>query len=196
MLILTKHINSIFNSVSYILIEESTYECWIIDIGDYEFIKEFIKGYNLQGVFLTHIHYDHIYGLNKLVIDYPNIPIYTNTYGLNILSNPYDNLSFYHNDDFILLKPENVLLINEDTTLSIGQSRISFIQTPGHNDSCICFLINNLFFTGDSYIPGAKPVTKILGGNKKKYNDSLIKIFNIINDNIIICPGHENILQK
>ena len=193
MLRLTKHVNKIFNSVSYILIVESTNECWIIDVGDYEIIKEIIKEYNLKGVFLTHIHYDHIYGLNKLIIDYPNIPIYTNTHGLNILTNPYDNLSFYHDDDFILLKPENVLLINENTNLNIGQSKISFIETPGHNDSCICFLINNFLFTGDSYIPGAKPVTKIFGGNKIKYKDSLEKIFNVINDNVIICPGHENI---
>lgn len=196
MLILTKHINSIFNSVSYILKEESTKECWIIDIGDYEIIKGIIKEYNLKGVFLTHIHYDHIYGLNKLVIDYPHIPIHTNTHGLKILSNPYDNLSFYHDDDFIFLKPENVFLINENTNLNIGESKISFIETPGHNDSCICILINNFLFTGDSYIPGAKPVTKIAGGNKMKYKDSLVKIFNVMNDNITICPGHESIRQK
>jgi len=78
MLEIVSHVNSMYNSISYVLLEHGTKECWIIDVGDFFQIKSLFDGYNLKGVLLTHVHYDHIYGLNELQADYPDVPIYTN----------------------------------------------------------------------------------------------------------------------
>ena len=105
MLRLLSHVNSIFNSVSYVIIDDDNLQCWIIDVGDYEDIKVLMAGYELAGVLLTHVHYDHIYGINKLLTDYPNVPIFTNKYGLKSLASPSDNLSTYHSDELVIQKP-------------------------------------------------------------------------------------------
>jgi len=66
----------------------------LVDIGDYAEIKEhFLEQYSLQGVFLTHTHFDHIYGLNELLEDYPDVPVYTNAFGKkgNFIESLYKN---------------------------------------------------------------------------------------------------------
>lgn len=41
------------------------------------------------------------------------------------------------------------------------------IETPGHCPSCLTYYTDNYIFTGDSYIPNVKVVTKLPYGDKK-----------------------------
>ena len=58
-------VNTVFTSNTYILSVEGKDGLVLIDIGDITPIKQFVqeKGGTVQALFLTHTHYDHIYGI-------------------------------------------------------------------------------------------------------------------------------------
>lgn len=190
MITLKHHVNSIFNSVCYVLIDEETKESIVIDVGDYDVIKNLFIDSHLKAVLLTHVHYDHIYGLNKLLQDYPDVPIYTNAFGKHALSDPFDNLSVYHGDEFFISKRANVKTISDGEILFMGKNRIYVLETPGHDFSCLCFLICSFLFTGDSYIPGGSVFCKLQNGNKVLAEQSLKRILEY--KNTTIFPGHSS----
>lgn len=189
MLEIVSHVNSIYNSISYVLLEHGTKECWIIDVGDFDVIKSLFDGYNLRGVLLTHVHYDHIYGLNELQADYPDVPIYTNEYGAKNLVSPIENLSSYHGEDFILSRTNGVKIIKEGNVILIGSYSLLVIDTPGHDYSCLSFCVDNNLFTGDSYIPGEKVFTKLQNGNKQLAEYSCQRLLRL-GEKCFIRPGH------
>lgn len=82
---LYKVVNSIFTSYTYIL-PVGEKECWLVDCGDIDKVIE--AGWKVKGVLLTHVHFDHIYGLNELMKYMPNAVVYTNTEGQQALQNP------------------------------------------------------------------------------------------------------------
>ncbi len=95
MLQIEEIINSIFFSKTYILYQEYDNKAWLVDIGDIEPVIEFCENRQLfvEGVFLTHIHFDHIYGLQSLVDHYPKCKVYTTEYGRTALASDKLNMS-------------------------------------------------------------------------------------------------------
>ena len=65
--------NSIFTSKTYILSKEGEDKAWLVDIGDVEPVLSYLKERNLvvEGIFLTHAHFDHIYGIVSLMRQFP-----------------------------------------------------------------------------------------------------------------------------
>jgi glyoxylase-like metal-dependent hydrolase (beta-lactamase superfamily II) len=177
--------NSFFNSNSYVVAIED--DVWIIDPGDAEpLINEVNKyGRGLKGILLTHSHFDHIYGLNEIVARYTEVPIYTNELGAKMLVSAKLNMSKYCERPFELQYPENVILTNDHT--DIGPFRV--YATPGHNPSCLTFVVRNAIFTGDAYIPGIAVVTNLPKSDKLQSDQSVKLILDLAKDKIIY-PGH------
>lgn len=189
-LILKKHLNKISKSYSYVVIDPEKNHSWIIDIGDYEMVRKMIGNTDIQGILLTHIHYDHIYGLPDLLCVFKHVPIYTNVAGKNGLNDPYENLSFYYGSPLIVTESKLIKSIEEkETKEDLMNKGIEWICTPGHHPSCITWLIGDYLFTGDSYIPGQKVVTKLLSGNREKAVESEQLIKSLM-DNKVVCAGH------
>ena len=172
-------INSIFSSISY------RYGQILFDPGD-----EWDAFYDAGTVLLTHAHFDHIYGLNRVIELNPNVRIFTNESGREMLLNARKNLSFYHESPFVISDPSRIVTVEDGQKIPIGEGLTAkAIFTPGHNPSCITWLINDCLFTGDSYIPGLKTVTNLPGGNKQQAEESLALIKHLAKDRTIY-PGH------
>lgn len=95
-----------------------------------------------------------------------------------------------HEIPFVFEHPECVVLVKDSDVVMLDEEiRATAIFTPGHNPSCITWIVGDYLFTGDSYIPGIKIVTNLPGGNKK---DAVESIENIKNYAIgrEIFPGH------
>lgn len=188
MLRIVRHLNTVFSSVSYILFDDKRRFCWIVDVGDFDVICKMIDGYELKGVLLTHIHYDHIYGLNDLQYLYPRVPIYTNEFGLKSLKSPTDNLSVYYDDCFVIKDESKVVVLKEGDTIELVQCQARVMETPGHDYSCLSYLIDDICFTGDAYIPKIKVFSKLQNADSEIAKASRERLKRIVN--VVLYPGH------
>lgn len=162
----------------------------VIDPGDIT-----LNYHDIDCVLLTHAHFDHIYGLNELLSLFPKIKVYTNEEGKAMLLDAKKNLSFYHNTPFIFKYPDNIITIKDGEEIKTNDLLVKAVFTPGHNPSCITWIIGECIFTGDSYIPGIKTVTNLPGGNKNQANNSL-KLIKQLSIGRTIYPGHKIVMNE
>ena len=191
-----KHIvNSVFTSRTYILTQERSRPVWLVDCGDVPPIVDMLSSlggssFEIKGVLLTHVHYDHIYGLLKLKERFPSLWVYTNEYGKKALTDIRLNYSKYHNDP-IVYESENVVTCDEGSVIELFDGvQAKVYHTPGHNPSCLTYEVGDYLFTVDAYIPGVKGVTTLKGGNKVDAAESLERILRLA-EGKEICAGHE-----
>lgn len=185
-------VNSVFNSNTWILKHELSKQSWLIDCGDFAQINDSLTGkYDMKGIFLTHSHFDHIYGLNEVLSKWPFCRIYTNDYGVKSLLSDKLNFSKYHNSSFIISSVKNVILIEDGFSIELFDNiMMNCYYTPGHDPSCFCYRCGDAFFSGDSFIPNVKPVTNLRGGNKNEYERSVSIIDNVLKECNVLYPGH------
>lgn len=190
MLEVRRIVNNIFTSNTYLLYDECYPYCWLIDIGDFNRVADVIPvGVQVRGVFLTHTHFDHIYGINALHRAYPECRVYTAEYGKVALYDEKKNFSKYHEAPFVY-ESEEVKVLNDDEGVELfpGTS-MRVYATPGHCPSCLTYVVGNWVFTGDSYIPGVKVVTKLPGGDRLLAKQSINRIMKLA-EGKVVCPGH------
>lgn len=185
--------NTIFTSKTYILYKENCSYVWLVDIGDIEPVVSFLNANNLTvaGVFLTHAHFDHIYGLEELVKRYPECKVFVCEYAKQALSSEKLNMSKYHGTP-INFTCGNVVVVHEEESMIIfeGEPKMEFYETPGHNPGCLTMVIGNLIFTGDAYIPGVGVNTIPLHSNKEQAKESLERILRLAEGKAILS-GHQ-----
>lgn len=70
-------VNAFFHSNTYVLYLEDRPEVWLVDCGDVEPLIQWCEKYgkSIEGVFLTHTHFDHIYGLSDLLVYIPHVKV-------------------------------------------------------------------------------------------------------------------------
>ena len=176
--------NSIFNSHTYILSDGSD-KVWLVDCGDVEPLLSIVGSRKVEGVLLTHAHFDHIYGLPSLIERFPDVAIYTNEWGKQALADAKLNMSLYHESP-VRVDCSNVRVVKE------GDKVFGFdvYETLGHNPSCLCYANSEMIFTGDAYIPGCKVVTNLPHCDKQQAKYSVDRIMELSNGKTIY-PGHE-----
>lgn len=188
-MVIVRFINKVFNSNTYLLYEKQN--AVIVDIGDTDELFDFIRTHSLtvKALLLTHIHYDHIYGIRNFMNNFPEMPIFTSQFGEVALNNPQWNFSKYHNDNIAIQSNRVITMIDgQDLRLSPFPV-IKVIETPGHDRSCLTFQLEDMLFTGDSYIPGIKTVDTFPKSDKllaKYWTEELMKM----SEKYKIYPGH------
>ena len=183
-----RFISAVFSSNAYLLLGVDPKRTWLVDVGN---LGTDIKRVNaLQGVFITHSHFDHVFGLNELLERFPDVTVYTSAYGREGLYSDRLNFSRYHESSFVF-QGRNVVVLKEGDRVPLGDGlEVEVLETPGHDPGCLCYKLGNYLFTGDSFIPGVPTVTKLRGGDKEASLASLEKIRRYITEGTIVCPGH------
>lgn len=187
-------VNSVFTSNTYILEVEGKTEYVLIDIGDIIPVQNFVqeKDGMVKALFLTHTHYDHIYGIKELLQLYPSCIIYTSSFGKEALGSDKLNFSRYHNDP-IIWTGDNVKVLHEKDNVEIfPKTFVEVFETPGHDKSCLTYKVENHVFSGDSYIPGIKVMASFPNSNREEAWISKERIMELIKD-CNLYPGHGNI---
>lgn len=189
-MVIHRIINSVFTSNTYILIDEDK-SAFLIDVGDIEPIKEVLDkdGRDVKALFLTHTHYDHIYGIRELMKAYPNCMIFTSSFGKDALNSDKLNFSRYHNDP-IAYTGNNIRVLNGGDEIKITAGDIlEVLETPGHDKSCLTYKLGNDVFSGDSYIPGVKVIASFPNSNKEDAQESKERIVRL-SEKYNLYPGH------
>lgn len=187
-------VNSVFTSNTFVLTDGNSQDCWLVDVGDIEPILQEVGNRRVKGVFLTHTHYDHIYGINKLVKHFPECVVYTSQHGKEGLYSDKLNFSRYHGDPIIFQGKTIVVLKEGEEILLFSNVKMKAIYTPGHDWSCMSYYTDEVIFTGDSYIPNIKVITTFPKSNKTEAQVSMERILGLCK-NRDVYPGHNDILK-
>lgn len=185
--------NTIFTSKTYILYKKGHNGAWLVDIGDIEPVTRFLTERHLSvaGVFLTHAHFDHIYGLEALVDRFPECKVYVCEYAKQALASEKLNMSKYHGTP-IIFTSDNVIVVKEGDIMPLfaGEPELEFYETPGHNPGCLTMVLGDKIFTGDAYIPGVGANTRLPRADKEMAKVSLERIMKLAEGKDILS-GHQ-----
>lgn len=174
--------NSVFASKTYILSKEGEDKAWLVDIGDFEPVRSYFQVHDLvpAGVFITHAHFDHIYGLEALTECYPDCLVYVCEYAKQALASSKLNLSKYQGTP-INFESDHVVVVREGDSMALyeGEPQMEFYETPGHNPGCLTMVLGDVVFTGDAYIPGIGVTTRLPHSDKELSKLSMERILEL-----------------
>ena len=152
-------------------------KCILIDAGaPLEKVLPYVYEKNVEAIFLTHGHYDHIYYLNKYV-DRFRCEDYASEKILDYLYNKEHNASYDCPYPPIELEEIKFLRdLSSDGIVDIGNMTVEFFQLGGHSSADMMFQIGDDLFVGDEVIGRDVGRTDLWGGDKQALLVSLQKI--------------------
>ena len=185
--------NSIFTSKTYILSKQGQNKVWLVDIGDIAPVLSYLDERHLivEGVFLTHAHFDHIYGLEALVDYFPECKVFVCEYAKQALASEKLNMSKYYGTPINIVS-DNVVVVKEGESMQLFECepKVFFYETPGHNPGCLTMVMGDKIFTGDAYIPGVGVNTRFPSADKEQARVSLKRIIKLAKGKTILS-GHQ-----
>lgn len=135
-------------------------------------IQPFLHG-SITAVLVTHTHGDHIAYLDEYIKKYP------------------DCLVIVHEISSGMINASNVHPAQDHEQIRIGELEINIIFTPGHYFDSLCFLVENVLFTGDTLFVGRTGRTISSRSDIKKLFRSVYLKLLTLPHHTIIYPGHD-----
>lgn len=178
-----------FGENIYILVDNSSKKCAIVDPGGAESkILDYIKSnsLDLEYILLTHGHGDHIGAVNSIK-DKTGAIVVASKDEKELLGDNKKNLSYMMHCGPQELEAD--IYVVDKEKLSLGNLKLTFIHTPGHTKGGMCIRVNDDMFTGDTLFSGSIGRTDLYGGDYKQLEKSLKKLSKY-EDNVKIYPGH------
>jgi len=155
-------------------------------------ITDFVESNRIKVKYIinTHGHLDHILG-NNFAKNYFKVPVYMHKEDNFMLKESKEQARFF-GLDFPEPPPTDVF-INEDTVLTINDTDLTFINTPGHSPGSVCIIDhkNKNVFCGDLIFNKAIGRTDLQGGDLNTLISSVKnKLFKVCSDDYKLYPGH------
>jgi hydroxyacylglutathione hydrolase len=185
--------NTPITSNCFVLHEQYSNECLIIDPGS-EDCSRLITYLNQNEllpttVFLTHEHFDHIWGVVGLSENY-KFELICNQVCANAILNPKKNLSLFHDQVGFAIKNDVTTVEMLKHEFNWNGKKLKLIQTPGHSAGSISIQLDKMLFCGDLLIQDEKTVTKLPGGSFTKLKESFRMLKAEFSPETLIHSGH------
>jgi len=156
----------------------------IIDpAGQYPTIKNKLEESGLTGrlsVLLTHAHFDHIGAVSRFQSDGAEVYLHSDDedkiavqpFGMKIAS----------------FTPDKIL--EDGQILNLANLNIKIIHTPGHTSGSVCFLINDMLFSGDTLFLNSVGRWDFPSGNFMQLEKSIRERIYTMAAETKVFPGH------
>lgn len=179
----------------YIVYDEESKKGFIVDPADNgEAIRDRVAlhGIQIEGILLTHGHFDHI-GAAKFLKESFNCDIYGSIDEKVILENPLNNLSSMYMDQIVLHCDK---YLKDKESFTIGNFNITTISTPGHTIGSVCYLVEHwgdfVLFSGDTLFKNSYGRYDFPTGDRFTLMKSIKEKLMILDDELLVLPGHNN----
>lgn len=178
---------------SYV-VSDSQKSAVIVDIGlKPQRIIDYLKENNLflKGILLTHGHWDHIAGVERVLDEFPGAQVFISELDSIMLDDPKLNLSYDIEELAKTVDVRPYIVEDQDEIRFSNELTFEVIETPFHTKGSVCFInkANNALFSGDTLFRGS------IGRFDLPYNDfrkirETLKIVKNFDPNLILYPGH------
>ncbi len=161
------------------------------DKGDYIYEKLQEKGLNVKGILLTHGHFDHIWGTNKLR-ELSGAPIYAYEAEKVLCEDAITNVSDQVGRPYIVV-PDYYVKDGEEITIAGMTCKV--IATPGHTVGSCCYYFEEagMLIAGDTLFQESVGRTDLATGSMSAIIHSVKDKLFLLPDETKVYPGHGDV---
>lgn len=177
----------------YFVYKENDNKIIVVDPADrgeylYNAFKE--AGLEVAAILLTHAHFDHIWGCNKLR-ELSGVQVFALEDEKELCESAKLNVS----ED--VGRPYTVTVdwyLRDGEKITIEDMEFKVIATPGHTQGSCCYYFekDNLLISGDTLFEGSVGRTDLPTGNGPTLSRSLKEKLMDLPDETLVFPGHGN----
>ncbi len=175
---ITCYPKGVYGENTYLIEDDATGYKAIIDPGYYdtEVRMDIANNIYLKYVLLTHGHHDHYFAANKYLQEYSAV-----------------TFAASDNERYLIGKgkcPDPNLWLKEGDVITLGETELRVIDTPGHTEGGICFATDEVIFTGDTLFRLSVGRTDLETGDWEQLKDSIKYKLYKLDDDLVVYPGH------
>ena len=175
---------------TYLIVDEATGESALVDPSfDSDALwPEIQKNSTLRYLLNTHAHFDHVIG-NAFYVTHAGVSL------------------ALHRDDLPLLRalpeqgrmfgvpvepsPDPSIWLEDGQSLTLGETEIRVLHTPGHSPGGVTFLVEDAAIVGDCLFAGSIGRTDLPGASQQTLLHSIRTRLLTLPDSTRVLPGHE-----
>ncbi len=143
-------------------------------------------GLTLKAILLTHGHCDHIEAVSELA-RLTDCEVYIHEADEKMLHNSLLSLAGYFGTPFSPFSGAKTLV--DGDTVSIDNASFKVISTPGHTAGSVCYVYDDVIFSGDTLFFESIGRTDFPGGSYKTLVNSIKKL-KALGKDYTVLPGH------
>ncbi len=152
------------------------------------------NGVSIKKILITHGHCDHIESLAQIA-NTCNAEVYIHTNDAPMLTDADRNLSTQLGPYLVnrnVPEYDKAVCINDGDVITLDELSFKVLHTPGHSGGCVCYILDDIIFSGDTLFNMSIGRTDFLGSDQSAMNDTLDMLYGFKSgyDDYRILAGH------